>query len=194
MSSLNIFTKCPFSGNPKQRLKDVLTLNERSFATQYMLENILNEASKIDRVNINLWVYPKFENNYFLKLKLKYKINLKKQIGKSLEERMINCVKEQIKSNKKIIIIGSDIPALTTNILNEAVTQLDNFDYTIGPSTDGGFYLLGLKKFVIKKLSFSKHPDKSLSILLNTINKNKLTYKLLKKLKDIDTKEDLLFI
>ena len=48
MISLNIFSKCPHMGNPKTRLKDFLTKDERTFITKYMLTNILNEVSQLN--------------------------------------------------------------------------------------------------------------------------------------------------
>ena len=65
MISLNIFSKCPYNGNPKTRLKGLLNKEERSFITLHMLTNILDEVSEIndDFKNVN--------GKYFFKLKEK---------------------------------------------------------------------------------------------------------------------------
>ena len=60
MISLNIFSKCPYNGNPKTRLKDLLNKEERSFITLHMLTNILDEVSNINndfkvKTNLNKW-------------------------------------------------------------------------------------------------------------------------------------------
>lgn len=46
---------------------------------------------------------------------------------------------------EKMVIIGSDCPEITTKIINEAFSKLDNYDVVIGPAKDGGYYLLGMK-------------------------------------------------
>ena len=47
---------------------------------------------------------------------------------------------------EKVVIIGSDCPALSPAHLTEAFARLDDHDLVIGPAQDGGYYLLGMKK------------------------------------------------
>ncbi|MFZ9504752.1 MAG: TIGR04282 family arsenosugar biosynthesis glycosyltransferase, partial [Cyclobacteriaceae bacterium] len=49
---------------------------------------------------------------------------------------------------ERILIIGTDCPDLKTNMLEDAFNQLDTYDAVIGPAMDGGYYLLGLKRFI----------------------------------------------
>ena len=44
-----------------------------------------------------------------------------------------------------VLIIGSYIPDLGNNIIEDAFSSLDTNDAVIGPAADGGYYLLGLK-------------------------------------------------
>ena len=46
----------------------------------------------------------------------------------------------------QVVIIGTDIPDLTSNIITTAVEQLDVHDAVFGPALDGGYYLLALRK------------------------------------------------
>ena len=52
---------------------------------------------------------------------------------------------EALKGHEKAIIIGSDCPQLSTPIIQEAFDALDHHDTVIGPTYDGGYYLLGMK-------------------------------------------------
>jgi uncharacterized protein len=45
----------------------------------------------------------------------------------------------------KAVVAGVDIPGLDKHIVNLAFQELDGADVVIGPSTDGGYYLIGLK-------------------------------------------------
>ena len=44
------------------------------------------------------------------------------------------------------VLIGSDLPLLTAAHLNEAFAALEGADATLGPTPDGGYYLVGLKR------------------------------------------------
>ncbi len=68
------------------------------------------------------------------------------QEGNDLGERMLRAFKQGFAEGyDKIIIIGSDLYDLETADLEEAFRKLDSADYVLGPATDGGFYLLGMK-------------------------------------------------
>jgi rSAM/selenodomain-associated transferase 1 len=68
------------------------------------------------------------------------------QKGRDLGERMKNAFIDTFSDGfSKVILIGSDIPDLTITIINRAF-ELDMHDAVIGPSADGGYYLIGFKK------------------------------------------------
>jgi len=48
----------------------------------------------------------------------------------------------------RLVFIGTDCPALCADDLIEAFTLLDRCDVVIGPALDGGYYLLGLARFI----------------------------------------------
>jgi glycosyltransferase A (GT-A) superfamily protein (DUF2064 family) len=45
-----------------------------------------------------------------------------------------------------VIIIGSDIPAIQPSYIAQAFHLLGGADAVFGPATDGGYWLVGLKK------------------------------------------------
>lgn len=45
-----------------------------------------------------------------------------------------------------VLVLGSDLPGLTSAHLDQALQQLTTRDLVLGPAADGGYYLLGLKK------------------------------------------------
>jgi glycosyltransferase A (GT-A) superfamily protein (DUF2064 family) len=193
MISLNIFSKCPYNGNPKTRLKDLLNKEERSFITLNMLINILDEVSNISNgFKVTLWIYPHLKDNLFHDIKKKYKINIEQQQGSSLCERMNNCLFLESSKYEKTILIGSDIPSLTKDIITDAEYSLLKKDIVIGPSTDGGFYLIGVKRPYENLIDCTK--PMNIENLKYNINSRSLDLELLKELKDIDTPKDLLFI
>ena len=47
---------------------------------------------------------------------------------------------------EKVLIIGTDCPTLSPDLLREAFVKLNKHDLVVGPATDGGYYLIGLSK------------------------------------------------
>lgn len=69
------------------------------------------------------------------------------QTGEDLGERMENAFVQSFKEKfEKVLIIGSDIPDLTNEVIDEAFTSLEVNDVVIGPAYDGGYYLIGFRK------------------------------------------------
>ena len=70
------------------------------------------------------------------------------QQGATLGERLKNYfVWSFSEGAAKSIVIGSDSPTLPMAYLREAFVLLDLYEVVIGPSLDGGYYLLGMRKF-----------------------------------------------
>lgn len=117
----------------------------------------------------------------------------KEQKGNGLGERMSNAFQELFDNGyQRVIIIGSDCPGLSSSHIQNAFNLLDSFDTVLGPSVDGGYYLLGLN-YMVRELFQNKHwsTDTVLSDTLANLKQNRLLYSLLPTLQDIDTLEDL---
>jgi hypothetical protein len=118
------------------------------------------------------------------------------QTGIDLGERMKNAFKSIFeKGYQKAIIIGTDCPGINESILKDAVSNLNDFDIVIGPATDGGYYLLGMKKmhsFLFENIEWST--NKVLQQTINLSNLHKLSYFLLPELSDVDEEKDLIHL
>ena len=195
MISLNIFAKCPITGNPKQRMKELLDETGRSMLAKLLLENVLDEINKINSdISKNLWVYPDINNKWIRNLSKKYSITLKKQIGDSLYDRMKNCLISESIISDKVIIIGSDIPTLTNTDILESIDSLKYNNIVIGPSHDDGFYLIGIKNVESVRCINDIKRLTSYKVIKNTLVSANQKVDLLRKLKDIDHPDDLLFV
>jgi len=115
------------------------------------------------------------------------------QTGNDLGERMSDAFKAVFEQGfKKALIIGSDCYQLTGIIIQEAIQSLNTHQTVIGPTVDGGYYLLGMVSF-IPELFLGKEWSTG-SVASETI-KNLydlgLKFKLLKQLYDVDEAKDL---
>ena len=115
------------------------------------------------------------------------------QNGSDLGEKMMNAfLKGFAKGYEKILIIGSDCYELNTGIIEQGFKALEDHDTVIGPASDGGYYLLGMKK--LNKQLFQNKEWSTNNVLLDTLLDFKnlgLTYTLLPTLTDVDEEKDL---
>lgn len=119
----------------------------------------------------------------------------KNQIGSSFGERFSNAIEAIFnKGFENVITIGNDTPHLKTKHLVETLHQLEKNDLVLGPSKDGGFYLMGIKKEHFNKETFLKLPwqTRHLQKCITSISSNKkLELSFLEPLSDLDSKEDI---
>jgi len=117
------------------------------------------------------------------------------QGGENLGEKMKNGFVEAFSmSFKRVVLIGSDIPDLPLEFIEEAFTSLREKDVVIGPSFDGGYYLIGFKDKTFSPRVFDGIHWSTGSVFeetLNILKQEGLTVHTLQPLRDIDTVEDL---
>lgn len=66
------------------------------------------------------------------------------QVGSNLGERLISAAQWGSSQNySKCLLVGSDSPTLPLQYVERAFKLLDSCDVVIGPSMDGGYYLIG---------------------------------------------------
>ena len=91
-----------------------------------------------------------------------------------------------------ICIIGSDCYELDSQTINKAFQILETKDAVIGPSTDGGYYLIGMNHLIPEVFSNKNWSTKTVSSdTIDDFTNLKISYGKLQVLTDIDTEEDL---
>jgi glycosyltransferase A (GT-A) superfamily protein (DUF2064 family) len=119
----------------------------------------------------------------------------KDQVGVSFGDRFTSAIATVFgKGYETIITIGNDTPHLKTQHLNNAARQLALGKTVIGPSVDGGFYLLGLQKVNFDIFSFEKLPWQRFSLynqISSWLQEEATELIKLPVLQDIDDERDL---
>ncbi|WP_088323709.1 DUF2064 domain-containing protein [Polaribacter tangerinus] len=117
------------------------------------------------------------------------------QVGANFAERFCNAISTVFnKGYKHIITIGNDSPQLKTKHLTASKKELEAHKNVIGPSNDGGFYLLGIHQKDFNKeefLGFLWQTSQLQKSLISFFKKNQLSFTRLKSLNDLDSKHDL---
>lgn len=108
-----------------------------------------------------------------------------------LGKRMSMAFAECFKSCDRVLIIGSDCASLTADHIREAVESLGDKNVVIGPSFDGGYYLLGMDGYypqLFENIEWST--DTVFAETVKRIESSQLSYTTIEALSDIDYIED----
>lgn len=186
-----IFCRYPESGQTKTRLIPVLGADKAAFLSKKMTEFTVNQVRKIP--NINYQVHFTGGNIDLMKKWLGNDVIYREQKGDNLGDRMSNAIEINMHNYVDgVIIIGTDCPDLTCDIMEEGLMKLLHNDLVLGKAKDGGYYLIGMANFypqLFEGISWSTS-----EVLEQTIKIAKslnLTVDFLPTLSDVDNPEDL---
>jgi len=182
-----VFAKAPISGTVKTRLAFVIGNKKALWVYKKLLYKTDSELKKLSQ---DVVVFYHGGPSTIFK-KIFFAFQKKSQLGEDLGERMKSAFQWGFdKGYEKILIIGTDLWDLSKPLLENAFKQLDSNDYVIGPASDGGYYLLGCKKFTKHLFTEKKwgSPDVYHQTMKELMGKS---VAILDEKNDIDTLEDL---
>ena len=117
------------------------------------------------------------------------------QTGKDLGERMALALAHVFDTGaEKAVLVGSDIPEIRAAHFAMAFEALDQWDMVIGPSMDGGYWLIGFNRQSFTPRLFQGiewSTDSVCSATLDLAGKAGLSFQRLPVLRDVDTAKDL---
>lgn len=189
-SCLVQFAKAPLAGAVKTRLRSALG-DEGCLALHCALVEHVFDAQQRGRVAYQelWWSEPHVFFDELLNDKM---VVARCQQGADLGERMAFTFADRLKDYAKVVLIGSDCPAIDPDYIRAAFLALDEVPVVLGPAEDGGYVLIGLTAFAPSL--FSGIPWGSKEVLIHT--RQRLTdlhwqWHELDILPDIDRPEDL---
>jgi len=117
------------------------------------------------------------------------------QSGKDLGQRMENAFEEAFsRGYYQALLIGSDLPDLSSSIILDAFDHLARHDAIIGPCEDGGYYLIGFRRDTYSGKAFMGIPWGTARVFDQTLlrfHEKNLNFYKLPGWRDIDDYEDL---
>lgn len=187
-SALIIFAREPKDGKVKTRLRRDLPAPTVTRLYKAFVKDVLTVARKTRCDQRFIYYVGNSSSIPFLK-RAGRQFQLRRQVGKDLGERMYKAfVYCQRMRFDRIVIIGTDCLTLTSRDIEKALKKLESYDCVLGPSKDGGYYLIALKSPYLRLFQGVRWSTSS--VLRQTIQKaRKLNIKiyLLRKREDIDT-------
>jgi len=191
---LIIFTRYPEPGKSKTRLIPALGPEGAADLHRRMVEYTLYRARRFTTgSNVPLEIRFAGANEGWIKNWLGPDLRCYPQGDGDIGLRMRRAFDEAFRAGmERVVIVGTDIPGFTEDLAQRALILLRDFDAVFGPTRDGGYYLIGLKR-PIHQL-FEAIPwgtEQVLQKSLHVAGDLQLRISLLDLLEDVDRREDL---
>ena len=116
------------------------------------------------------------------------------QEGRDLGERMERALSDALSGARRVVLMGSDSPGLPVEVLHEAFACLETYDAVIGPSVDGGYYLIGFSSAASFPAPFESIGWGGADVFRSTmeiLREKHVSVHLLRPWKDLDEYDDL---
>lgn len=144
-NALIVFAKHPQPGCVKTRLTPVLSPKEAAKLYRAFLLDALDQYLTLE-ADVRLYLSP--PGNGAPQLEVPARVAQFAQVGATLGERMRHAFADTLADYRRAVIIGTDHPTLPSAFVKQAFTALRApASISLGPSTDGGYYLLGMNAF-----------------------------------------------
>ncbi len=189
INTLKIFVKNPELGKVKTRLASKVGEEQALEIYKQLLCYTNKLVSSVDTIR-EVWYSECLNENDLWDNEVFEK---KVQIGDNLGTRMKVAFQESYLKNEhaKVVLIGSDCAELEESHINEAFNKLRTNELVIGPARDGGYYLIGMSKFIpeiFDEINWST--SRVLEQTLARAKEGQISYHLLEALNDVDEFED----
>jgi len=118
-----------------------------------------------------------------------------RQSGDGLGVRMQRSFESEFSAGAdEVLLVGSDVPQLSGRLLSQAFQRLQAGEAVLGPTEDGGYYLIGMRREGYLPQVFEGILWSSSSVLQDTMDRfseHGQSCALIRRLRDVDTLEDL---
>ena len=186
-----VFARAPELGSVKTRLAAELGAERALSIYSGLAERVIAAVRRTDSYDVTV-AYTPPRAEALMRRWLEPSVRLRPQSEGDLGERMASAVADALGAGAgRVVVIGTDSPEVTAEVVEEAFARLDTADVVLGPASDGGYYLIGMSR--LHRALFERIPWSSADTLRSTVERARehgLTVALLRELRDIDTAGD----
>jgi len=144
-NSLLVVAKQPIPGQTKTRLCPPLLQAQAANLYECFLRDTLEIMRKVPDVERMISFLPENAQDYFRRLAPDMELIC--QRGASLGERLDHLLTATLSNgSQRAVVMDSDSPTLPSEYVSRAFDQLIDADVVLGPTRDGGYYLIGMKR------------------------------------------------
>ena len=190
--TLMVFARDPTIGRVKTRLIPGLGATKATQVYRRLLDLTLTAAAESNADRHQLWLDQASTDEQLLRSAEALGFERRVQSGDDLGARMHDALTTTLSQAGQAVIIGSDCPEYRPGYLNTAFEALNTRDVVIGPATDGGYVLIGLKHPTIELFrDIAWGGPNVMATTRARLTELGLTWHELETLRDIDVPEDL---
>ena len=186
---LIVFVKAPRPAAVKTRLAESIGTEAACAAYRRLVETLLKQLRNLRAVEL---CFSPDDAAAEIRSWLEEDWNSSPQGGGDLGQRLQSAFERAFATGvKRVVIIGSDCPAVTAEDIYEAWRSLRTHDVVLGPATDGGYWLIGLGRSqpqLFHHIHWST--EGVLTETTKRIRQTGLSVQLLRELQDVDTQDD----
>lgn len=190
--ALILFTRVPIAGKTKTRLQTALTPEQCAQAHSAFLQDVASSCLSPKQWDL-LVFYGEEGPLPVLQGLLPQQKDFFLQQGKTLGEKMDRAITDTFKMGyDRCVLIGADLPLINRDIIAQAMRVLEETSLVLGPTVDGGYYLVGSTKPCPEIFSGQSYGGSS--VFENTVaaaRKAGLSLGTVATMEDIDQPEDL---
>ncbi len=191
-----MMTKAPVPFEVKTRLCPELSPEQAAELSKLFIQDMVDELGGLAQglASFALAYTPREAEAHFTAM-LPASVPMFSQPEGGLGERMAGIFERIFQEDyERVVVVGSDLPDLPRRIIANAIQALEQpeRDLVLGPTPDGGYYLIGLKRPVPE--IFHDIPWSTGEVLERTLEKARgvgLSFSLVERWDDIDTYGDL---
>ena len=193
--TLILFAKSPVPGRVKTRLMPELSAQQAADVATLLIKRTVQLAVSNWSGPIALHTYPDTEHEVFRDLSDTHGLRLAAQKQGDLGEKMCSAISELTERGIPAAVMGCDVPHCPGALLREAHELLQQGRNIIGPTVDGGYYLIGLQQAWPEIFSGIRWgSDHVMQNTLEAAQRCGIRFTLLARLRDIDRFEDLKWV
>ncbi|MDY0007199.1 MAG: TIGR04282 family arsenosugar biosynthesis glycosyltransferase [Spongiibacteraceae bacterium] len=190
--TVQVFAKAPAPGLAKTRLIPVLGADGAARLAARMLERTLWAAIAAELGPVQLWTTPAVSDPAWRGVALPPLVQPHPQGEGDLGARMARAASAGLAEGRPVVLIGTDCVEMSAALLQDAAAALSRCEAVIHPTLDGGYALLGLRRFdmtLFQDMPWST--DRVYSLTLARLRALHWRVQALTRLHDVDRPEDL---
>ncbi|MCC5897576.1 MAG: TIGR04283 family arsenosugar biosynthesis glycosyltransferase [Phormidium sp. BM_Day4_Bin.17] len=193
-----VFTRYPEPGKTKTRLIPALGARGAAWLQEKMTRHTVDQL-RAWREKSGGWLQIRYVGGSARRLQawLGEDLPVRVQGPGDLGDRLVRAFQEGFAEGvERLVVVGIDCPELDEETIAQALESLEEVDLVLGPATDGGYYLIGLRAMPVERFEplcqgIDWGSDRVLGQTLARSQELRLTAKQLSPLSDVDVPEEL---
>ena len=145
-TAVAVLARAPVPGAAKTRLAPRLGADGAAALQRRLTLRTLSTATAAALGPVSLFCAPDIRHPFFAECRQRFGIPLHDQCTGDVGARMLHACATLLRDHRRVLLVGTDCPALTPAHFAQADALLDDHDAVVWPVDDGGYVLIALHR------------------------------------------------